>query len=418
MSFRRRILNLVTRNPLTGVYSLHRLDLRLPQNNLFNPTARAALDAAAAKDPDVLFAAKNHADDGHFPDDSVGVKPPSGEESLNKVGQIQLPAPSLSFQPTPSRPWISWMDCVALSENKMVFLQRHSSGAFLYDAGTHCLVTLPSTREPCIYFPVADGDGCRVYAMDVKVWALDSQEGPALQFKALVHRPPPHFVSSSGNSWRWDELSPPPFFCNDGGHYSRAPGSNPTRRCSAPPRTRPGTWSKTGDWALPFCGKIEHDGELGAWLGFLDTNRLYEHPHSLLASGGGELFSSSRVVHRQSRPVVSPTFLSDDYRDLKAPYQWRRNNRAPKIVSLGSGKFCVAQFFETTKEACSNSYYKDDKRFAVFTGVEVISRARNGDDHDQHQQQVGNEGEGQFQVVIHKSKCCILTQGETITSML
>lgn len=38
MSHRRRLLNLLMRNDLTGMYSLHRINLLSRQNNLFYPT--------------------------------------------------------------------------------------------------------------------------------------------------------------------------------------------------------------------------------------------------------------------------------------------------------------------------------------------------------------------------------------------
>jgi hypothetical protein len=32
--------------------------------------------------------------------------------------------------------------------------------------------------------------------------------------------------------------------------------------------TESGVWSKAGDWALPFCGRVQYAPELGIWLGF------------------------------------------------------------------------------------------------------------------------------------------------------
>ncbi|KAF8664766.1 hypothetical protein HU200_054488 [Digitaria exilis] len=71
----------------------------------------------------------------------------------------------------------------------------------------------------------------------------------------------------------------------------------------------------------------------------------------------------------------------------------------PQVVSLGSGKFCVTQFFETMREACSKCLHDRDadKSFAVFNGVEVF---RGGGDVGDDQAGDGTE----LRVIIHKSK--------------
>lgn len=441
MSHQRRILNLVLKNNVTGVHSLHRLNPFSPLNNLFYPTAKSAEDAAAAKDPELLFASADDAADVFF---SSHYERKNGEESLAKTKPIRLPPPMMSFEPTPDPRYdtlYNRLDCAALSEARTVFVDRHShAAAFLYDADKRRVVTMaPLVERPQsyfhpwrrIYFPIAaaagdDEGNDTVYAMDR---AVEEDQGKGFQFQAMVHR---KLLRRSRYRKRWhvDELPRPPYVDDDGNRGAKTIVSYALVGGAAAADviwvstvgrgiycfdTASRVWSKAGDWALPFDGKVERDRDLGIWLGFVKHDSE-EGGHSLFASGdlfncGVERGSEWKVYHR------------DGWRDLVAPWGWHSEKAPePQVVSLGSGKFCVTQFFETMGEPCSKCLHDEDadKSFAVFTGVEVV-RCHGGDVGDE---QAGGDGRAitieptKLRVIIHKSKRYMLNKGNTIEFVL
>ncbi|KAL6595536.1 hypothetical protein ACP70R_047876 [Stipagrostis hirtigluma subsp. patula] len=267
MRHRRRFLNLVTTNGVTGVHSLCRVDLHSRQNNLFYPTAAAAERAAAANDPDILF---------------------SGDETtrgtaLNKVKRIRLTGtPTQSFQPARS-PFDRSLHCVALSESKTVLMDYGSRGAFLYDAVQRRVVNLPSL--PGSEFPTPAAE--------------DTAEN-RFQFHALVHRDDNDLRK---NPWDWCKLTPPPYVHDAGyrssiaiGSYARVGAASDVVCVSTEGvgtycfDMASRTWSKAGEWALPFSGEIVHDPELGLWVGFVCSSLLWADVWCLAATG--DLFSA------------------------------------------------------------------------------------------------------------------------------
>ncbi|KAL6640815.1 hypothetical protein ACP70R_021938 [Stipagrostis hirtigluma subsp. patula] len=309
MSHRRRFLNLVTRNGVTAVHSLRRVDLHSRQNNLLYPTAAAAEHAAAAKDPDMLFS---------------GDETTTRGTALNKVKRIRLMGtPTQSFQPARS-PFDRSLHCVALSESKTVFLDYGSRGAFLYDAAERRVVSLPSLPgSEClrVYFSVAGAkDDDIVYLMDrFPTPAAEDTAENRFQFHALVRRDDDDLRK---NPWDWCKLPPPPYVRDAGYRSSTAIGVG-TYCFDMASRT----WSKAGEWALPFSGEIVHDPELGLWVGFVCSSLLWADVWCLAATG--DLFSAVDW-HRLM------TCRDEVCRELDQPDEWYLKNLAPQLVGLGS----------------------------------------------------------------------------------
>ncbi|KAF8641913.1 hypothetical protein HU200_067623 [Digitaria exilis] len=414
MSHRRRFLNLVMRNDLTGIYSLRRVNLLSRKNNLFYPTAKAAEDAAGAKDPAILFPPND--DDGKdYPYDG-----PTGEESLEKVQSLHVPPPSPSFQPISKRcGGSSWPDCAALSETKTVFVDSHSGDAFLHDAEARSVVAMPALFPPNrehwrwgrLLFPIS-GDGDTVYALDMEPGKAVKDEDKFKFHAMAVHR-------DGERSWQLEELPRPPYadVVHPAAAYRKAQqivshgmaGGGEVIWVSTESRgtycfdTARCIWSKAVDWGLPFDGKVEHDRDLGICIGFLKSPS-----RCLCASIDDDLFTD--VDDSKWLPDVD----SDDCFDMEPPWGWDRICPEPQVVSLGSGKFCVTQFFETMGSERSGCGY--DQTFAVFTGVEVVRRGR---DDDENVEQEGNGSGGstnitpptELRLIVHKSKRYMLTQG-------
>ncbi|CAN6362326.1 unnamed protein product [Urochloa humidicola] len=434
MSPRRRVLNLVLRNKFTGVHSLCRFNLLSRHNSLLYPTAKAAEDAAAAKDPNVLFADEDDLHDHpvvYFGDGDDGWT--AADESLEKVEEMRVPPPALSFEPAP--PW-SQLDCAALSETRTVFVDRSTRGAFLYDAADRRVVTMAGFpdrecepwRRAYFPFPAAGdkgGGGDAVYGIDRDPLKEDDAAN-WLKFQAMSRR-------RGGNRWRADDLPRPPFVDGAGERnrstleiVSYAVAGADTICVSTEGRgthcfdTGTRAWSKAGDWALPFDGKVEHDRDLGVWLGFVkqfrEVDDVYEDNNTYSFNC---LYATSDLLGADVDWQWLISYSGDEFRHLRPPPGWRKVELLePQVVGLGSGKFCVTQFFET-RSTCIKCFHEGaDKRFAVFTGVEVIRRGSNGSND-----KAGN-GAGDImrptdlRLIIHKSKRYMLAKGNTIEYVL
>ena len=105
------------------------------------------------------------------------------------------------------------------------------------------------------------------------------------------------------------------------------------------------TWSHVGDWMLPFKGKVEYVPELKLWFGICAQDWQL---------GAAELSTMD------SQPL-----LVGEWKDFDPPAGWQEYD-FPQLVSLGSGKFCIARFFQTRSIGSGIDW------IAVFTGVEVM----------------------------------------------
>ncbi|CAO2153184.1 unnamed protein product [Urochloa humidicola] len=400
MSHRRRLLNLIMGNKATDVCALHHIDLHSGKNNLFYPSAAAA----AAKDPSFFSMA------------------------LERMKRIQPGEPRMSFQSTPPAdyPYHRKYGCVALKESKTVFLDFESWGGLIYDDNARCAVTLPTLRARkwfpiCLAAAGADAGENRATEDDNIFFVgtgpttmypgagdKDDDHNSRFQFQALIHSKDWHPGLANLNRWRCEEL-PPPAYVGDAGYDDTATGIGSYGMVGGlvclstkgvgtycfDMLTR--TWTKVGDWALPFSGKIEHVPELGVLVGFPTWNW----------NGDQHVCASLLPCVKTLTPWTLPATidgrrpeLCEASASLTPPDSWE-SVQETQLVSLGGGKLCAVQFFESKKDACTSCRCEDvDKRFAIFTGLEV---GRTGEDD-------GN-GEGAIRVIRHKSKLYMLADG-------
>ncbi|KAG2626322.1 uncharacterized protein LOC120698098 [Panicum virgatum] len=135
-------------------------------------------------------------------------------------------------------------------------------------------------------------------------------------------------------------------------------------------------WSKIGDWVLPFSGRAEYIPEYDLWFGLssYDDNNL--------------LCTSDLSAASELKPPMLRHIWEDN---LKPPQDWVRG--LAYAVHLGSGKFCIARFFETPEEdPCeggSGFIHWGCERFVVLIGVEV--------------ERCGEDGGG-IRMITHRSK--------------
>ncbi|OEL17339.1 hypothetical protein BAE44_0021643 [Dichanthelium oligosanthes] len=108
--------------------------------------------------------------------------------------------------------------------------------------------------------------------------------------------------------------------------------------------------TKAGDWVLRFSGKAEHVPELGLWFAMSRTSLSCSGLYALDLSAAGD---------------APPTTMYDAGFDLELPEDWFLFNHG--VVSLGSGRLCVANFFLIMKQE-----HENDNPIGVFTGVEVV----------------------------------------------
>ncbi|OEL38814.1 hypothetical protein BAE44_0000166 [Dichanthelium oligosanthes] len=153
------------------------------------------------------------------------------------------------------------------------------------------------------------------------------------------------------------------------------------------------TWSKVGEWTLPFIGKAEYAPELKLWFGILATKN------------GNHILGAVDLSAIDSEPSQVSDWnleLDDDMLeygriawDLKINEtlsEWR-DPLESQLVHLGSERFCIASSSHITRTVwtCLGNELVTFKRFAVFTGVEVmLSRVY---------------GFATFKMVKHRSKC-------------
>ncbi|KAE8776043.1 hypothetical protein D1007_51377 [Hordeum vulgare] len=140
------------------------------------------------------------------------------------------------------------------------------------------------------------------------------------------------------------------------------PSSAATPSASPSPaqRARPGTycfhtatrdWSKAGDWIMMFHGKTEYVRP-GARA---PVRPLRPPPHSFRPLG----------LARGEEPLPHKLRIWEDD-DL--PEEWQLSELCdPKIISLGSGRFLVADLFSDMKFDEDSSEMVPGQQFALFT---------------------------------------------------
>ncbi|TVU44409.1 hypothetical protein EJB05_03850, partial [Eragrostis curvula] len=380
MGHRRRFLNFVVRNCKSGVYSLRRLDLS--RQRLFYPTTPPNADLKSLV--------------------------------LEEMESIRLPAPSIRFQPNPAPPacidLTRKVHCFGLSESKIICTDN-AGLSFLYDAGLRAFVTMPSLHAPKrvpISFALPDDDPDQANGGDSSLYLMEQVPYPHYEqkglFEAFVYTTSNTLSSRHRKSWHRHSLPPPPFVLDPGfdgaqidshavlggGSHLCVSGRDIGTYCFD---TASREWSRAGDWTLPFFDKAEHVPELGLWFG-LSEKDLHPCVSDLSSVLGGR------------KPTLRNVWRSE------YPREWNPMGIV-KLAGLGSGRFCILEYFETFLEH-ADLYGEPvaDQIFGVCTGVEVVLAADRGDG-------VSGRGKQAVRMVNHMSKLIQLPPGfTTIDAML
>jgi hypothetical protein len=131
------------------------------------------------------------------------------------------------------------------------------------------------------------------------------------------------------------------------------------------------TWNKAGDWTLPFHGKVEYVPELKLWFG------LSADVQHLIAADLSTTYSQPQSVY--------------SWKLFQPPEEWIERKDA-QLVSLGSGRFCIARFFTHDFDFVEEDDSARD--CVVLTGLEVVPRVLDGD---------GGNGKVKLEMIPHKS---------------
>lgn len=393
MSTRRQFVNLLVSDSVKSMYTLRRFDLS--RNHFFHPTADAA--AAHARVMPTWS-----------PQQTLKIETNSPAAREKRRNLVRPPPAVINMKPpvcpaTPDREYR--MECYPLTETKLFFADS-SERIFRFDADTSCIITMPSLRTRkdsplALSVPTSpptttitredEGEAGCLYIIESVLKPDDN----GVQFEALVYRNRDDSLGiNMGNAWHCDALPLPPYVNSEA--YKPAPiwsyalvGGDTI--CISTMgvgtycfNTVDREWFKAGDWIMPFNGKAEHHPDLGLWFGVSNTDRHL--PCAADISG----------VVKGEEPPPEQTHI---WTDIDVPRGWHpRPDRPTKVVSLGSGRFCIASFYHTW--ACDNSF---DETFAVFTGVEVV---------------LPRDGSGNATMIKHESVTCRTHLSNVIHSVL
>uniref|UniRef100_A0A0A9CCG1 Uncharacterized protein n=1 Tax=Arundo donax TaxID=35708 RepID=A0A0A9CCG1_ARUDO len=319
-----------------------------------------------------LYLLMDDLDQGTYPlrriDASTLFFPPHQKKipsSTIETVEARLPQPCISFTPTPAGYGTGGLDFFTLfgvGGNKSLIAGSDVNGfTVMYDLDKRTLHCPLSLNEPKQHGPISLAVGDALYVMD-RSPLPDSRCG----FEALVYDPEQAKVTPDTQEWQWHRLPPPP--------YVLAPGHIPTPITgytvvggssiwvSTPGigtysfDTSTGTWSKAGKWVLPFRGRADYFPEYNLWLGFSSKS-------SLLCS-----WDLSTAVKPSLHSSLEEDMLKSKSEGCTLKYS--------HLVHMGSGKFCVAKFFERVYYEPPPKGYRDYiwpqiERFAVFIGYEM-----------------------------------------------
>ncbi|KAG0516184.1 hypothetical protein BDA96_10G340300 [Sorghum bicolor] len=366
----RRFLNLIVPGCTPGVKSLRRIDLT--RHELFYPVGFESAPPPPA---------------------AAGAQDAISRPSALEMETVRFLGPSFTFRALKN----DWkMDCFPLadySECKVVCADLSGRG-FVFDLDSPKVGTIPPLRTPkvmpisvFVHKPQVDGNydnysnGSSLFLME-KVPQPEARSGgghvfydsvqESEQFVGLIN----HRSTNPGSdkSWHCHRLPPPPFVhetihwsnnnCPEITAYGVVGGGSHV--CISVKGvgtycldTESHTWNKVGDWTLPFHGKVEYLPQLKLWFGLSTGAR-----HCLAAADlSGMLDSSSQPQRLVAGPWQELVDLPEEWKECKDP----------QFVSLGSGRFCIARFFQ---EAAGSSDGVAHKNFTVLTGVEVNSRGK------------------------------------------
>ncbi|CAN6199789.1 unnamed protein product [Urochloa humidicola] len=357
MGLSRRFLNLIVDNYSPSARSLICIDLK--RRKLFDPTtapptrtaggdiSQAAVPQESKTQAAVTSNQENKQAAAAAPNGKQKNRRQLVAEALAGIGstmeKIQLPSPRFIFQAcTTHAADYRWnMGCFPLAGRKVLCTDQ-CGRAFLVDADTRHVDTMPTLHKPklmpiSVFIPKADGSvGGNLFLMESipQPVARCNIGQPCNDFEVLVYckdsmtshcqlfPPPPYIYEPSYRKTR-SEIS----------SYAVLNGDDSSLICISVNGigtycldTSSCTWSKVGEWTLPFHGKVEYVPEFNLWFG------LSADAHQLAAA-------DLSTMDTQPQPVVS-------WKELNPPEEWMERQN-PQLVSLGSGRFCIARFFKT-----------------------------------------------------------------------
>ncbi|RCV14460.1 hypothetical protein SEVIR_2G440500v4 [Setaria viridis] len=406
----RRYVNLVMANHDQGIYSLRRLN----NDNFFYPAKEAA---AKARDLPRLKRVPQNALSSW-----IDPKKKQAAALTDKQLESTLKPPPPIFSLRPSTCPVTkgdWnrLHSFPLSGTK-IFFADSGKRTTLYDTKARCSISTPCLHAPK-KLPVAlsvpspegpegeqDQDGGSLYIMDT---LLDEMN--ATPFEALIWRncAGGHYLITH-KSWHCDALPRPPFFDHRPDEPTSVQSYAVVGNIICVSVNGHGTycfdtvsqkWSMAGDWQMPFSGKAEYVPELKLWFGASAGN------HQLPCAADLSPILRGHAPKKQQHYV---------WGDPHVPAEWLPNLFNPaKIVSLGSGRFCIINFFQDMggrPPSMDGLSASDGSPIVVFSGLEVLAGNGNGSSSssssDSDKDSCNDKGNGNgLRMIKHKSRLCV-----------
>ncbi|CAM0875684.1 unnamed protein product [Alopecurus aequalis] len=298
-----------------------------------------------------------------------------------------------------------------------IFFADGGKRTTLYDTEARCAITTPCLHArkkfPVTFsIPSPGAEGEQDQADGGSLYIMDTTLNPrnATPFEALIwrHREDEHY-SFAQKTWHCDALPRPPFFDRRLDQYTSVLSYAVVGDLVCVSVTNCGTycfdtvsptWSLAGDWEMPFFGKAEYVPELELWFGASADNHQLPCAADLSPVPGGYA-PKKRYI----------------WRDPHLPADWLPDLFTPaNIVSLGSGRFCIINFFRDMKDVGSSWMdVTEGSPTVVFSGLQVL--ADNGKDIDSSKGSSSDTGNG-LRMIKHKSRLCRDTNTHSIKSVL
>uniref|UniRef100_A0ACD5TMP1 Uncharacterized protein n=1 Tax=Avena sativa TaxID=4498 RepID=A0ACD5TMP1_AVESA len=204
---------------------------------------------------------------------------------------------------------------------------------------------------------------------------LDPKNTTPFEVLTCRIRPDEHF--SAQKTWHCDALPRPPFFHHRPVQCTSVSSYAVVGNIICVSLAAVGTycfdmvsrmWSFAGDWQMPFSGKAEYVPELKLWFGVSADN------HQLPCAANLSLVPGGHAPEKQECYI---------WGDPNLPVDWLPDLYYPaQMVCLGSGRFCIMNYFEDMVGRSSwmgELSDADGDPIAVFSGLEVL--AGNGNDN-------------------------------------
>ncbi|CAL4937793.1 unnamed protein product [Urochloa decumbens] len=232
----------------------------------------------------------------------------------------RLPRPSMTFYAPSSEDRSGRLQFLLLDRNKVLATDQMGHAA-IYDAGMNALRTAPTLSRPK-YSPISVAVGHKLYVLDSSRRVVGAGEKEHC-FEALVYeRSGPD--GGGYYDWRYHSLPTPPYRPGDIDAYAVVGGSDVWVSAEDEGTysfdTVRGTWSKQGEWSLPFCGLAEYVPEYKLWFG-------------LSSNENSNLFCAFDLAAAARR--LSPPVPRNVWEDLCPPKGWLPVTSS--LLHLGSG---------------------------------------------------------------------------------